>query len=132
MGENKTKSVLSLKRLVFDRIEFHRQVAKNNNEIKFQMKVGIKQRKTEEVYCVSLVLEGEKEKEYSLVIGLDGYFTFDKADDLSEEQKESLIQKNTVAIMMPYIRSQLSLLTAQPEVECVVLPPFNIAKMMEG
>ena len=71
MGENKTKSVLSLKRLVFDRIEFHRQGAKNNNEIKFQMKVGIKQRKTEEVYCVSLVLEGEKEKEYNVPYKVD-------------------------------------------------------------
>lgn len=96
------------------------------------MQVGIKQRKAEEVYCVSLVLEGEKEKEYSLVIGLEGYFAFDKADDLTEEQKESIIKKNTVAIMMPYMRSQLSLLTAQPEVECVVLPPFNIVKMMEN
>ena len=32
---------------------------------------------------------------------------------------------------MPYLRSEVSLLTAQPEVECVVLPPFNINKMME-
>ena len=124
MSENKVKSALSLKRLFFDRIEFHRQGIKNDNEIKFQMQVGIKQRKAEEVY--------EKEKEYSLVIGLEGYFAFDKADDLTEEQKESIIKKNTVAIMMPYMRSQLSLLTAQPEVECVVLPPFNIVKMMEN
>ena len=65
-------------------------------------------------------------------LGLEGYFAFDKADDLTEEQKESIIKKNTVAIMMPYMRSQLSLLTAQPEVECVVLPPFNIVKMMEN
>ena len=132
MSENKVKSALSLKRLFFDRIEFHRQGIKNDNEIKFQMQVGIKQRKAEEVYCVSLVLEGEKEKEYYLVIGLEVYFAFDNADDLTEEQKESIIKKNTVAIMMPYMRSQLSLLTAQPEVECVVLPPFNIVKMMEN
>jgi hypothetical protein len=27
---------------------------------------------------------------------------------------------------MPYMRSQVSLLTAQPEMDCVVLPAFNI------
>lgn len=88
MNESKIKSVLILKKLVFDKIEFHRQGMKNDNEIKFQMKVAIKQRKTDETYCVSLVLEGEKEKEYSLVIGLDGYFEFDKLEYLTEDQKE--------------------------------------------
>ena len=51
---------------------------------------------------------------------------------MKEEMKNTLISKNTVAILMPYLRSQVSLLTAQPEVECVVLPAFNINKMLEG
>lgn len=39
---------------------------------------------------------------------------------------------DTVAILMPYVRSQVSLITAQPEVECVVLPPFNIVEMLKN
>lgn len=35
------------------------------------------------------------------------------------------------AILMPYLRSEVSLLTAQPETDCVVLPVFNINKMLE-
>lgn len=42
-----------------------------------------------------------------------------------------MITKNTVAILMPYLRSELTLLTAQPEMESVVFPPFNINKMLE-
>ena len=38
---------------------------------------------------------------------------------------------DAVAILMPYLRSELTLLTAQPEMESVVLPPFNINKMLE-
>jgi hypothetical protein len=30
---------------------------------------------------------------------------------------------------MPYIRSEVSLLTAQPETECFVMPVFNINAM---
>lgn len=42
------------------------------------------------------------------------------------------MSKNAVAILMPYLRSELTLLTAQPDTESVVLPPFNINKMMES
>ena len=43
----------------------------------------------------------------------------------------NLYQKNSVAILMPYLRSEISLLTAQPETETVVLPVFNINRMMD-
>lgn len=43
----------------------------------------------------------------------------------------ALISKNTVAILMPYMRSELSLLTAQPGMECIVMPPINVNAMME-
>ena len=43
-----------------------------------------------------------------------------------------LINKNAVAILMPYLRSELTLLTAQPDTDSVVLPPFNINKMFEN
>lgn len=32
---------------------------------------------------------------------------------------------------MPYMRSQISLLTAQPDTDCVVLPPFNVNEMLD-
>ena len=44
--------------------------------------------------------------------------------------EDAIIQQNAVAIVMPYIRSEISLLTAQPGVDSVVLPSFNIAEMM--
>ncbi len=65
-------------------------------------------------------------------INLVGFFSFDNEEVLDESKKNDLISKNAVAIMMPYLRSEVSLLTAQPGVECVVLPPFNINKMMKS
>lgn len=82
------------------------------------------------MYKVMLILKGNKEDEYTLEISLTGYFSFGEAA-ISNDLKEELLNKNTVAILMPYLRSELSLLTAQPEVECVVLPPFNINAMLE-
>ena len=130
--EKTVNSVLSLDKLVFDKIEFKRSGMKNDNEIEFNLQVFINKKQSEEIYRVTLILTGNKEKEYALEIALSGYFSFDTSEELDAEMKNTMINQNAVAILMPYVRSQVSLLTAQPEVECVVLPPFNIVKMMKN
>ena len=82
----------------------------------------------------TLVLKGEKQEEYSIAISLSGFFKIEKqeaADGTDYEMVQQLISKNAVAIMMPYLRSELTLLTAQPDTDSVVLPPFNINAMLE-
>lgn len=123
-------SVLSLDKLVFDKIEFKRTGMKNECELEVELQVVVNKKQDEEIYKVTLFFIGNKEKEYSLEIALSGYFSFDENEKIDEEFKKTMINQNAVAIIMPYLRSQVSLVTAQPEVDCVVLPPFNIVKMM--
>lgn len=123
-------SVLNLDKLVFEKIEFKRTGMKNDKKIEFSLQVVVNKKQDEDVYKVTLILTGNKEKEYTLEVALSGYFSFDENEELDEEFKKSLINQNAVAIIMPYMRSQVSLITAQPEVDCVVLPPFNIVGMM--
>ena len=123
-------SSLILNKIVFDKIEFERKGFQNENEISFEVEVQIGVNK-ENMYKVTLVLKGTKEAEYDFVISLSGFFTFETSGDLTENQKQSLINTNAVAILMPYLRSEVSLLTAQPNMDCVVLPVFNINKMLE-
>lgn len=78
-----------------------------------------------------MTLNGSKEMEYEFLICLSGYFTFGSGEDLEEEKRQDLIGKNAAALMMPCLRREVSLLTAQPETECVVLPPFHMNKMLE-
>lgn len=126
---NNYNSALILNKMVFDKIEFERKGFKSENELQFklQVQVGINE---ESLYKVTLALNGEKADEYSIQIALTGYFQVDGSDDLDDKMVQDLINKNSVAILMPYLRSQLTLLTAQPEVDSVVLPPFNINKML--
>ena len=46
----------------------------------------------------------------------------------SYEREKTIIEKNTIAIMFPFVRSQVSLLTTQPNMVPIVLPPINTAK----
>ena len=122
-------SVLTLQNLVFDEITFERKGLKNENELKtsIEVKIGVNK---ESVYRVTIVLKCEKIDEYNISISLSGFFKISSEKTLDENMVNNLISKNTVAIMMPYLRSELSLLTAQPETEPVVLPPLNINNML--
>lgn len=122
-------SVLNLKRLVFDKIEFDRKGFKNDEKLKFELQaqIGFDE---DGIYKVTLVLNGAKKDEYDIVISVSGFFRVD--GQVEDKTAENLITKNAVAILMPYLRSELTLLTAQPNTESVVLPPFNINKMFEN
>jgi preprotein translocase subunit SecB len=128
--KNNITSSLHMDKLLFDEIEFHRIGIKNENKLDLKMKIEVHQRNDEEAYKVTLTLIGDKADEYQLHIILSGYFSFQTDEFLDDDLKKKLINENTVAILMPYMRSQLSLLTAQPETECVVMPPLNIINIL--
>lgn len=111
------------------------------NEVIYKDKVsiageGLQVRYAEELTIPSEIVNtlnvyGNKQEEYNFSISLSGYFTIDTTENLEDKFIQDLVNRNAVAILMPYLRSELTLLTAQPEMEGVVLPPFNINKMLE-
>lgn len=133
MGNSKSiESILKLNKIVFDKIEFKRLGFENDNELELEIQSNISQRQDTEIYKVTLILKGKKPEEYTLEISLSGFFSIEADGELTEDLKNTLVTKNSVAILMPYLRSEVSLLTAQPEVECVVLPAFNINNMLDN
>lgn len=129
--KKRIQSVLSLDKIAFDKIEFKRLGFSSDNELELEIQSHIAQKQDAEVYRITLILKGNKPDEYIFEISLTGYFTIEQDDELTEELKDALITKNAIAILMPYLRSETSLLTAQPGVECVVLPAFNINNILD-
>ena len=74
-----------------------------------------------------------KNKTESVLLNLEtiGVFTVDK-EGVTDDIGDHLIKVNTVAIMFPFIRSQISLLTTQPGLEPILLPPININALMDS
>lgn len=120
---------VNLQKLVFDRIEFDRKGFNNTQELKFELQVQIGLNE-DDLYKVTLVLNGTKQDEYNVVISISGFFRVE--GQVEDKIVRELINKNAVAILMPYLRSEITLLTAQPDTDSVVLPPFNINKMFEN
>lgn len=118
--------VLSLSSLVVDEIRFNRLGLKNDNDFEFSFSINIGVNKSDPTdKRVTVRITGAKKDEYSLEIAVSGFFYFE--GDANDE----IVTQNAVAIVMPYIRSQLTLLTSQPGMEPVVLPPFNIVELLK-
>ena len=67
-------------------------------------------------------------KEIEMHVRVVGLFSIDAEDKV---QKNRLVSKNTVAILFPYLRSQITLVTAQSGLPPIVLPLLNIAEMFK-
>ena len=132
--ENQSKiiSPLQLQKMVFEKIEFNRIGYKNENPPKFNIESNFMQSTNDSnLFKVELLMKCLKEEEYDFEIKLVGFFSFSSYDEIDESDRDVLISRNSVAILMPYMRSQISLLTAQPETDCIVLPPLNINELID-
>lgn len=48
----------------------------------------------------------------------------------TQQENREILEKNTIAIMFPYFRSYISLITTQPGMNPIVLPAMNIVAMV--
>lgn len=48
----------------------------------------------------------------------------------TQQENMNILEKNTIAIMFPYIRSYISSITTQPGMSPIVLPAMNIVAMI--
>lgn len=108
----------------------HCSIDRKENISERELKVNIKRKASkleEHVYEVALNVNIDSKDFYVTVIA-NAKFIYEAE---SYEQEAVIIKKNTIAIMFPFVRSQISLLTTQPGMMPVVLPPINTAKFDE-
>lgn len=94
-----------------------------NIEIGFDVKREI-EKKSEEQYDVILdVLVEDDDKNISVFVKCKGKFS-------TRQENIELVERNAIAIMFPYIRSYISIITTQPSMQPIVLPAMNIVAML--
>ncbi len=126
MELSKMKSNLKMDNLYFSSCSVERSCKVENGECKADLQRNI--RKTDEhEYDVELELLVQK-SDLSVSIIAKAHFAYEAE---TYEMEESIVNANTVAIMFPFIRSQVTLLTTQPGMTPIVLPPINTTKYEE-
>ena len=123
MNLSKMKSNLKMNNLYFSSCSVERACKVENGECKADLQRNIT--KTDEhEYDVELVLSVQK-SDLSVSIIAKAHFEYEAE---TYEMEENIVKTNTVAIMLPFIRSQVTLLTTQPGMTPIVLPPINTTK----
>lgn len=130
---DKFQSELKMNCLVFKRICFDLHDEKHLNPENLQMAFNRDiVRKEDGSYDVVLSLDfcSSPGSAHSIIdIKVVGNFSL-MSDD--EEFVKDVMTNNATAILFPYIRSQLTLLTSQPGCMPIILPPFNINSFIEN
>ena len=134
------ESRVELKSLLFDHVEYARDLDQQYDgvlsseftiEIKGDEAITPEDCEGERSVRVTLELFGNEDKDGPIYIAvrLVGVFYISAA---SSDQFAHLLNYNTVAMMMPYIRSQITLLTSQPGLTPLILPVVDVNKLVNS
>ena len=131
MSTDQMKSVLNLEALSFEEINYSRNLnaaTESEYEMNFNRNITASEDKTHFRVALTANIWSKNERTITLKVTLVGFF---KCDIDDEALKTSLVYNNAIAILFPYLRSQISLVTTQPDMLPITLPPMNIVKMFQ-
>lgn len=72
----------------------------------------------------------QKEQKRKIDVILSGYFRF-REDLTSNEEKHQYLSINGTAILFPYLRATVSMISVLDKNEAIVFPTLNIAELMK-
>lgn len=125
MNVEEVRSTLTLKSIGFEEIHFVRRECENKENT-----IGIRVADPKidgDQFEVLVQAQVQGEGSYRLDVSLEAVFSIEGG--LREEN--AFMLTNAVAIMFPYLRSEITLLTSQPGMNPVVLPPINVQEVMK-
>jgi len=134
MDNNENKSIMQMRDIYFSEISFlqnKNMVGEVNLNIDYSLKYerNFEDEKLVRVAITTHITAENSQLELKLVT--IGIFSIEDSS-LTTENREILERINTVAIMFPYIRSQVALITAQPGLSPIQLPIINVNKLVDS
>lgn len=130
MKLKKVLSTMQMKEIYIQRSAFERKSRKiSGKSLEIEFERGRKQLEDSLFQVVLNTHIHNTAEEFSIDLSVVGIFDVSKVD---ASVCETLLDKNTYAILFPFVRSQVTLLTSQPGMQPIVLPAININSMIEA
>lgn len=116
----------SVDKLIFEKNKSYKETDDEDVGINPEISNNI-EKADENKYYVSLGIKIEEEfLPFKIDVSITGLFFF--KDDNPDED---LINKNAFAILFPYLRSLVTTLTANANVQPMILPPINVVSYLD-
>ena len=125
--DEKLQSVLILKNLYFEKISFERDETVPRE---FKIKITPEYKDLEsDTITVKLVCQIKSDCKFNMEVVLVGEFQNTEQDEVKRREINTY---NTLTILFPYLRAEISLVTAQPNFPTIDLPVVNINALVES
>ena len=128
---NKNKSIMQLTNLYFKNISFSREKLNIDDNLKIFFDHEIRKNDNDTDVVLSVLINDENNA-LKLSVELVGTFAFSNSENVNKNLYDNLINKNAIAILFPYLRSQVTLITSQPNMTPIILPPININTLLKN
>lgn len=127
INQNEIKSTaLRNLNMYFENINFQSN-GKNIKDVQKGVNIGFREihEYEENKISIKLYCRVEKKDNFELNLCLVGSFL------VGEDFPTDKLLPNAIAIMFPYLRSQVTLMTTQPNITPVIIPPININSFLK-
>lgn len=121
-------SALKINSIIVDKTIFIREGFSPKSMAEEKISFAVDREKHEVTTRILLSVKVEREKEFVAEVHMSAFVQVDQ--DVPD--RDILLTKNTVAILFPYVRSQMSLITSQPDTIPVMLPAMNINTLVDS
>lgn len=81
---------------------------------------------------VELKAEIRSDNGLNICASLIGEYELLNFEEIPQNTAKELMEKNTVAIMFPYLRAELCIISAQPNMPTLNMPAININALLEN
>lgn len=120
-------SVLKMENLYFSGFEFSREESLGQySDDDVELGVAERAEFDEDILTVKLMLRAVLADKFELKLEAVGKFKCS-----SDDFKADIFEKNAISIMFPYIRSEITLLTSQPNFSPIIMPPINVNALFD-
>lgn len=122
---NDYQSPLKLNKLEIIEASFKNDAQEESLELGLSANREINELGNNQYEILLSVFVADKDQKLSVMVKSRGIFE-------TEDATKGLIERNAIAIMFPYMRSYISLLTTQPSMAPIVIPAINIVSLVES
>lgn len=132
---SKITSSLKFKNYIVEKVEFNvnYNFSGEDKEIYFDLDDDCKFEDNNFILTLDMVIFPEADKNdypFTMKVRLVGLFEVDES--VNEETKMDFAQKNSIAILFPYLRALTSVYTSNSNVGTLILPPINVVKYLRN
>lgn len=126
-------AAFSITRYLFDQVSVDLEnLSSNDIHLSFDTSgtFNSKENSYQLVFTITAFNDENNKNKYFVKVRCKGDFVFENVN--SFEEIPSFFYRNSIAILFPYVRAFVSILTTQANLPGIIIPTFNLSSLEEG